>query len=180
MRNNENLNKWNREYYSKHKNDPNYKKKKQESARKYYLKHKTECLKRRKKYFEKNKEKYREYRRVYKYTNPKGIYDTLKLSCKRRTIKLLFKREEFVSWWRAQIQECYYCKRTLKEVLQDNDKTKSKAKRLTIDRKNNNYPYELENIVLACYRCNSTKGDFFTEGEMLKIGKIISDRRIYK
>lgn len=48
--------------------------------------------------------------------------------------------------------------------------------RLTIDRKNNNGNYCIDNIVLACYRCNTIKGDFFTEQEMLKIGKIIKER----
>ena len=30
-------------------------------------------------------------------------------------------------------------------------------------------------MILACYRCNAIKSDFFTEKEALKIGKIIRE-----
>lgn len=47
------------------------------------------------------------------------------------------------------------------------------VKRLTIDRKDNKIGYIIDNMVLCCFRCNSTKSDFFTFEEMLKIGKKI-------
>jgi ribosomal protein L33 len=37
--------------------------------------------------------------------------------------------------------------------------------------------YELNNIVLACGRCNFVKSNFFTEQEMLKIGNIIKTKK---
>ena len=45
--------------------------------------------------------------------------------------------------------------------------------RLTIDRKDNDRGYTIDNIVLSCNRCNMIKGNFFNEQDMLKIGKIV-------
>ena len=53
-----------------------------------------------------------------------------------------------------------------------NDKRKP-TYRFSIDRKKNGIGYSLDNIVLACSRCNSIKSDYFTEEEMLKIGNFI-------
>lgn len=50
------------------------------------------------------------------------------------------------------------------------------CKRLTIDRKNNNLPYSIENIVFACTWCNKVKGEILTEEEMLQTGKIILNK----
>lgn len=178
----EKLNKWNREYYQKRKEEPEYRNKRRESARKYYSNHKTECSVRRKKYSEKNKEKYREYRRNWRVYTPEGIFSSLKTctSNRKRNIEFNLNKKDFVKWWNSQEKICYYCKRSIEDVLRDNDKTKIRAKRLTIDRVDNNKGYEINNIVLCCYRCNSIKGDYFTKEEMLKIGKIINDRAIHK
>jgi hypothetical protein len=48
--------------------------------------------------------------------------------------------------------------------------------RLTVDRLDNNKGYENGNLALSCMRCNGVKSDYFTEEEMLKIGKIIYDK----
>jgi len=42
---------------------------------------------------------------------------------------------------------------------------------MTIDRKDNNKGYTPDNVVPACFLCNKIKGNFFTEEEMLRIGK---------
>ncbi len=173
-----------------------------EYARKYYLKHREELLKKRrerylqkyyndgeyrkkvlersKNYRKKNSEKYREYRRRYRYENPAGIYSVLKdgLTRKGKKRKELLKisKEEFVKWYNSQLKICHYCKRTFKEIKSEKDSLNNKINRLTIDRVDNKKPYEIGNIVLACYRCNSIKGDYFTEDEMMKIGKIIYEK----
>jgi hypothetical protein len=107
------------------------------------------------------------------YSSPIGIYTILKAGAKQRNIKFFIKKEEFVNWYNNQIQFCHYCQRTLIELKQDN---LGHDNRLTIDRKDNTKGYNLDNIILACYRCNLTKSNYFTEQEMLIIGKMIKNK----
>jgi len=80
----------------------------------------------------------------------------------------------YIEWYNKQEQICYYCKRTLNEINQDTKEQSQNYKtRLSIDRKDSNKGYILNNIILACFRCNAIKSDYFTEQEMLKIGEII-------
>lgn len=172
MRNKENLNRWQREYYQRHKNDPEYKAQKKASAQRYYQKNKEFIdAKRRRKM---NIEKYREYRRNYKCFNPRGIFSSVKSGAKKRGIAVAFTIDEFEKWWNEQPQICFYCKRTIEYIKSLNDSVNNRAKRLTIDRIDNQQVYSLGNIRLACYRCNQIKGDYFTEDEMLQIGRIIN------
>ena len=39
--------------------------------------------------------------------------------------------------------------------------------------KDNSIGYNISNIVLSCRRCNSVKSDYFTEEEMIRIGKLL-------
>jgi len=45
------------------------------------------------------------------------------------------------------------------------------SNKLTLDRKNNNKPYTIKNIALACCRCNYIKSNLFTYKEMIKLAK---------
>lgn len=173
-RNKEKLNEWNRAYYFRKKNQPDYKRRKQESSRRYYQRHKAKVLAKNKVYHRENIESYREYRRNYKCFNPRGIYSSLKSGAKKRNLKVRFTIDEFEYWWNTQKQECFYCKRSIEQIKTENDSVNNRAKRLTVDRIDNDVDYELCNIRLACYRCNSIKGDYFSEEEMLKIGDIIN------
>lgn len=174
MRNKENLNKWQRDNYHKRKNDPVYVAKRRASARKYYHRNKDKIQIKHKKYHQDNIEKYREYRRNYRCFNPRGIYSALKDSAKKRSISIEFTVDEFVKWWDGKDGCCYYCARTINEIQESTDTVNDRARRMTIDRADNTKPYTIKNIRLACYRCNSTKGDYFTEDEMLQIGRIIN------
>ena len=173
-RNREKLNEWNRAYYAKRKNQPDYKRRRRESARRYYLRNRAKIDAKRKKYHQDNLEKYREYRRNYKSFNPRGIFSGVKSGAKKRGIAVAFTIDEFEKWWNEQPQICFYCKRTIELIKSLNDSVNNRAKRLTIDRIDNKQAYSLGNIRLACYRCNQIKGDYFTESEMLKVGEIIN------
>src|SRR3990167_11199089 len=126
-RNKENLNRWQREYYNKKKNDDTYVFKRRESAKKYYHAHKTEIYKRARRYRLKNIEKYNEYRRKWTYETPQGIYSILN----RREKKVLISKDEFVNWWKNQNQICSYCKRTIDQCMAD--PLNRSMRRLTID-----------------------------------------------
>lgn len=173
-RNKENQNKWQREYYQKRKTDPDYVAKRKKSAQKYYQNNRPKITAKRKAYHARNIEKYRKYRRDYKSYNPRGIFSSIKSGAKRRGIIVAFTIDEFERWWNKQPQICFYCKRSFELIKRHADSVNRRAKRLTIDRIDNYQGYLFGNIRLACYRCNQTKGDYFTEAEMLKIGKIIN------
>jgi len=109
-----------------------------------------------------------------KYRNSiKGIYVIIKdNSAKIRNIPFHISLNAFEKWYKNQPQICYYCKRTLEEIKRD--KHHKKTDRLTIDRKNNDRGYYINNIVLACWICNNVKSRIFSESEMLKIGKVLN------
>lgn len=116
--------------------------------------------------------KYKKYIHDYSQT-PEGIYRILKGSAIKRNLSVDFKIEVFIKWYNNQEQKCYYCNRTLNEIKRDIKERNVNKNRLSIDRKDNTKGYNLDNIVLACMRCNTIKSSYFTEKEMLKIGKLI-------
>ena len=89
---------------------------------------------------------------------PNAIYGRLK------KYPVSFSKKEFAIWYNSQPKICSYCEITME------DSFKLQNKRLTIDRINNKKGYDLNNICLACFRCNAIKSDFFNKEEMGKIG----------
>ena len=93
-----------------------------------------------------NASKQRKY--IYGY---RGTYRRLKASASQfhRILELTF--EEFIDWRNSQPNICFYCGRLL--ILHGNH-----CESLTMDRKNNTLGYAIDNIVLCCRSCNSSKG----------------------
>ena len=129
-----------------------------ETQKTYYQKHKSIILKNSREYF--------------KTSN--GIYASLKFRLKRRNQlnKLKISKKDFIEWFNQQEQKCFYCGRTIEETFKDNIIYSKNFNRFTIDRIDSNKGYELENIVLACFKCNMIKGNIFTKDEMFKIIKL--------
>ena len=103
-----------------------------------------------------------------------GIRARLRKQSGYEVIEMAFSLEEFIEWYNKQEKKCVYCGITEQELLtlkDDKMLLNRKYKSLTIDRKDNQKGYKLDNIVLACMRCNSTKSDFFTFEEMKEIGE---------
>lgn len=167
-----------KEYYKKRwlkiKSDPLLHKKAKKQRREDYRRHILERKEYVKKYYYDHREELNRKKALW-FQTPEGIYAHLLAGAKKRRITLNFGKEEFSKWWVKQNKRCYYCNRTLKEIKECEDIFAKRFKRLTIDRKDNTKPYILENMILACYRCNAIKSDFFTEKEALKIGKIIRE-----
>jgi hypothetical protein len=107
----------------------------------------------------KNIEKHKTYQILYRKSSS-GIYVMTKYAAKIRNIKFNLVKEDFSEWYDKQEQKCYYCDRTVEEFKNDKGLNPT-AYRLSIDRKNNNLGYQLDNIVLCCGRCNTIKSDFF-------------------
>ena len=104
---------------------------------------------------------------------PNFIYKKLKNNSLIRNISFTLIEKDFINWYNSQEQKCYYCGRTLEEIRKDKRELGIKYLRLSIDRKNNKEGYTANNIALCCMRCNKIKSNYFTEQEMLKIGKTL-------
>jgi len=143
-----------------------------------------------KKYYKKNKKKINEDNINYARNHPIKI-KRIKTNWRKNNpikirwytllnrAKVFFTFKEFYNWYIKQPKKCIYCgieenKLKLKKYKLFAVNTKS----LTIDRKNNNKGYILNNIALACGRCNLIKSNFFSFKEMLNIGrKYVVSRR---
>jgi 5-methylcytosine-specific restriction endonuclease McrA len=87
------------------------------------------------------------------------------------TSGLAISREEFARWFALQERRCHYCGIEEERLPHLNLMTQMGMRllRLGVDRLDGDKPYQLGNIVLACYPCNSVKSDRFTDREMEKI-----------
>lgn len=94
-----------------------------------------------------------------------NAYATLLSNAAKRNVSVVMSKETFSAWLAKQELSCHYCSLTLKESLD------TRNFRLTIDRKNNSVGYVIENIVLACFACNTGKGSLFTYSEWLEIAQ---------
>ena len=116
----------------------------------------------------------KEYREL-----PEGIFQNIKGRIIHRDKRELhFTRGEFVKWWNSHPKICAYCGITQEEFANFQEHYKMKIRRMTIDRKDNNGQYTLNNIVMACHRCNSIKSDWFTYDEMKEIAEKYMKPRI--
>lgn len=106
---------------------------------------------------------FEKYKNEFKNILPKDFYDNL-IENSKKTDSI-----------------CAYCNISLKEIneLSKNNKIRNKRSfrgyTLELDRKEPNYEYTPDNIVLSCYWCNNAKTDEFSYGEFVKIGKIIRE-----
>ena len=126
------------------------------------------------KWLEKHRDSMREWHRSYSglYRRKNPIRYHLEL-LKRRGCLLAY--EEFKSWYERQTRECCYCHIPEKVVeiirwgynLSWNNKPSILF--LTIDRKNSEMGYLIDNICFSCSVCNSLKNHFFTEEEFKEI-----------
>lgn len=118
-----------------------------------------------KQFYAKNKDAINERRRK----NPNSLWSILKRNASKRNLAFEISMEDFSMWWSSQPQVCIYCSIPI-ERLAIIDKAKKLSKRLSIDRKNNDIGYTIENIALCCMMCNFIKSNLFTFDEMLEIG----------
>ncbi len=117
-----------------------------------------------------NLEKVREYHKLQKRRynrTPAGKYWNLRTRVMREGLEFNITQGEFVEWFNKQDLGCYYCGVPLMFIAGRNSDKKLQG--ISIDRKDNNRGYELDNMCLACRRCNTIKNSYFTEKQMLEI-----------
>jgi len=105
------------------------------------------------------------------YTQLRGRQNYLRKHGDSRAKPFLLKKEEFIKWYDVPNKKCHYCgipEGRLKLVA---DKYGSRWRRLTIDCKKNTGGYTMDNIVLACDKCNITKNNILSYEDMCYIGQ---------
>ena len=146
------------------------------------------CKDRMKIYYENNKEKIKEKVKEWQKDNPekvklsakkswikwvgspKYIYHNLKENCRKRKSEFILKQKDFLAWYDNEPKKCHYCgiPETEIDILNEHF-GKKYTTRLTIDRKDNNKSYTIDNMVLACMYCNRIKSDLWDEETMKAI-----------
>jgi hypothetical protein len=118
-------------------------------------------------YSKKGQKRYKNYS-----LTPQGIFAHIKGGANHRKILFDINKEDFVEWYNNQTKKCIYCDRIEIEAIKDRN---GNYKRLSIDRKDNNKGYTLDNIVLCCHRCNTIKSKTFTYEQMIRVGNILKE-----
>lgn len=156
-----------------------------------------------KKYFQSEKGKEALKKQVKKkqeegyYRFGKGAIAILRAGATKRGISFNFTAEKLENWWLSKEDICHYCNMPIEEFkyLRDfilnydgENRGVSKFKRafvtekqakinwMTLDRRDNNLGYEIDNIVKCCWFCNYIKRDFLSEEDMLQIAEGIINR----
>lgn len=111
-------------------------------------------------WYKKNRDRLRVKMADYAKT-PTERYRQIKRRAKLRNVGIVITKSEFIDWFNAQKDVCYYCKRPLTGY------ENGSLRGLTVDRKDNTRLYEVGNLVLACMRCNVMKGSWLTEEQMI-------------
>lgn len=116
------------------------------------------------------------YRIDYRRT-ARGAFMTLAARCRgniHRKSWFQLEWKAFRHWYLMQPQCCHYCGISLVDFLTAQKQLSgvaSKAKTLTVDRRDSALPYVVENIVLACCLCNYLKGFIFSHDEFREIAE---------
>ena len=147
------------------------------SDAKYYLKNKKQIRARQKEYTKKYRDTIKRKNSWDRYNRtPKGFYQVIKTNSKMKGRDFDLSQEDFLNWYIKQEKKCFYCDIPQK-YLENNElfdrprKTRVNRHRLQIDRINNDVVYRIDNIVLACPRCNTIKSNFFTADETREIAQ---------
>jgi hypothetical protein len=165
-------------------------------AKNYYKIHKERCIHCNKIYRKTDEgkkviqESYKKRQDIGYFTYRNGYIWRLRASAKKRKLSFNLTKESLKKWWKES-DNCAYCGINTEQYLKIRDFILSyrgtnyeinkfkgfycnpkykKIQQLTIDRIRNDKGYELNNIVKACWICNSLKGHFFSGVQMKLIG----------
>ena len=85
---------------------------------------------------------------------------------------VLITYEQFAEF--ARIKDCHYCGA---EIVWTEYRQKGKGSASNLDRKDAEKPYQMDNLVVCCARCNYAKNTHFTYDEWKQLGNIIRSWR---
>lgn len=101
------------------------------------------------------------------------VGEAIKSSAKKRGLIAPYTNTDYRDWFKSQEQVCSYCGSDVEKINKYLNKIgiNKKFRRLAVDRKNSAQGYTYNNIVLACYLCNTSKQAIFSHKDFLEIGK---------
>lgn len=122
------------------------------------------------------------------YLFGKGGIAKLRYGANKRGIPFSLTPEVLEEWWKSTPDVCCYCNLTIEEYIKIRDfvhnyrgtnnnilkykkflsKAIARSKRMTIERKDNQKGYEIDNIAKACWFCNSLKSHYLNEEDFSK------------
>jgi len=119
---------------------------------------------------------------------PEGLYSALKGRVKwtktneaRFYKPLLVSKNDFIKWYVNEPKKCAYCDLPESELWAMQEDFDRRVLRLEFDCKDNEKGYSLDNMVLACHRCNFIKNNILTYDEMREFAqKYIKPRWLEK
>jgi hypothetical protein len=94
------------------------------------------------------------------------VYSGLKNNASKRGIEFTSTKEEFIQWWTTTDRRCTYCGILEKDLSRTWPNIRNAHGRLSVERLDGGKGYQLDNIALACYICNTIRNEFFTAEEM--------------
>lgn len=121
---------------------------------------------------EKEKKYKSKLRKKLRKNNPiHFLGEAIKTSAKKRGLSAPYSNTEYRDWFKSQNQKCTYCGNDVDRINQYLNKLKINKtfRRLAVDRKDPEKGYEFNNMVLACYVCNTSKQAIFSHKDFLEI-----------
>lgn len=112
------------------------------------------------------------------YRFGKGAFINMRESSIKRGIEFNLLEESLTHWWHSQPDYCHYCRISIEEFVRIRDSViaytgnnweigrfkkffnspkHAAIKTMTIDRSDNSKGYQIDNLVKACWICNSLK-----------------------
>lgn len=108
-----------------------------------------------------NARRTREYNRLH----PDHVrYNNIRKRSREEGMPFVLTREEFSKWFLSRNQSCEYCG-VVDLLLAGIPSCGSPMIAFSIDRKNPDLPYTIDNMAACCWNCNRLKSDFFTYEE---------------
>ncbi len=98
-------------------------------------------------------------------------WNNLRKGSFRRKREFNLPLEDFKKWYVLQDKKCVYCDLEEGQIQYSEDRMTKNVRRLTIDRINSQKGYTIDNMVLACMRCNSIKSNYFSYDQMKEIAE---------
>lgn len=78
---------------------------------------------------------------------------------------------DFIVWYKNYPKVCAYCDLVDLSLDDNSFHPKTAQSAFTIDKKDPTLPYSADNMVLACWRCNKHKSNYFTSDEWREIAQ---------
>lgn len=101
-----------------------------------------------------------------------SMYKNMALRSEGKGWELNFTLEEYLDWKRGQKRACYYCgieEKDLHKMGVKNSRANGKIpEAIGNDRWDSDKPYELSNMVLACFACNAIKSNTMSGEEFVE------------